>query len=59
MPPLPPFPPLHTRQVKLVVCRFIWSDGSGYISDAITCLKLCRDEGALITSNSWGGIAKK
>lgn len=40
-----------------MICRFIWDDGSGYISDAINCLKLCRDDGALIASNSWGGIA--
>jgi subtilisin family serine protease len=49
---------MHAPQVKLVVCRFIWNDGSGYISDAMSCLKLCQGEGALISSNSWGGIAK-
>lgn len=43
-------------RVKLLVCRFIWNDGSGYVSDAMNCIKLCRQEGALITSNSWGGI---
>lgn len=42
--------------VKLLVCRFIWNDGTGYVSDAMNCLKLCKQEGALITSNSWGGI---
>ena len=42
--------------VKLLVCRFIWNDGSGYVSDAMNCIKLCKQEGALITSNSWGGI---
>lgn len=43
-------------KVKLLVCRFIWNDGSGYVSDAMNCIKLCRQEGAMITSNSWGGI---
>lgn len=38
------------------MCRFIWDDGTGYVSDAMNCLKLCKQEGALITSNSWGGI---
>lgn len=45
-----------TWNVKLLVCRFIWNDGSGYVSDAMNCIKLCKQEGALITSNSWGGI---
>lgn len=39
-----------------MVCRFIWDDAGGYISDAMTCLRLCRGEGAMITSNSWGGV---
>ncbi|KAK2078707.1 hypothetical protein QBZ16_003547 [Prototheca wickerhamii] len=38
-------------------CRFIWDDHSGYVSDAMTCLSLCRGVGAMITSNSWGGVA--
>ncbi|PSC76977.1 peptidase S8 [Micractinium conductrix] len=42
--------------VKLLICRFIWNDGAGYVSDAMNCIKLCKQEGALITSNSWGGI---
>lgn len=29
---------------------------AGYVSDAMNCIKLCKQEGALITSNSWGGI---
>ncbi|EFN56037.1 hypothetical protein CHLNCDRAFT_22903, partial [Chlorella variabilis] len=45
-----------TWAIKLLVCRFIWNDGSGYVSDAMNCIKLCKQEGALITSNSWGGI---
>lgn len=43
-------------RTKLYICRFLWDDGSGYVSDAMTCLGLCRTAGALITSNSWGGI---
>lgn len=43
-------------RVKMLVCRFIWNDGSGYVSDAMNCIKLCNQEGAMITSNSWGGI---
>lgn len=43
-------------RVQLYVCRFIWNDGSGYISDAMNCISLCSAEGAMITSNSWGGI---
>eukprot|EP00887_Chlorella_sp_A99_P001806 scaffold19.g1806.t1 len=42
--------------LKLYVCRFIWNDGSGYISDAMKCMSLCAAEGAMITSNSWGGV---
>lgn len=29
--------------------------GSGYTSDAVECLRWCRNNGAKITSNSWGG----
>ncbi|KDD72650.1 hypothetical protein H632_c3077p0, partial [Helicosporidium sp. ATCC 50920] len=43
-------------KAKIYVCKFIWDDESGYISDAMTCLGLCRDAGAMIASNSWGGI---
>ena len=42
--------------VRLLVCRFIWNDGFGTISDALRCLQLCRAEGATISSNSWGGV---
>ena len=37
-------------------CRFISDAGSGYVSDAITCIRLCQQEGAHIYSNSWGGV---
>lgn len=43
-------------RTKLYICRFIWDDEAGYISDAMTCMSLCRAAGAMITSNSWGGI---
>ncbi len=40
----------------MVACRFIDSDGWGYLDGAISCLRKCREEaGANITSNSWGG----
>eukprot|EP00887_Chlorella_sp_A99_P001419 scaffold8.g1419.t1 len=41
----------------LHVCRFIGDDGGGYVSGAMRCLALCAEEGALITSNSWGGLS--
>lgn len=44
-------------RAKIYSCRFIWDDHSGYVSDAMTCLSLCRGVGAMITSNSWGGVA--
>ena len=41
--------------VSLMVCKFI-TDYGGDIGDAILCMRLCRDEGALIYNNSWGGL---
>lgn len=43
-------------KVGLLPCRFITASGAGYISDAITCIRLCQEEGAHIYSNSWGGV---
>lgn len=40
----------------LLTCRFITDNGAGYVSDAITCIRLCQKEGADIYSNSWGGV---
>ena len=40
----------------MLSCRFISDAGSGYVSDAITCIRLCQQEGAHIYSNSWGGV---
>ncbi|KAI3436676.1 hypothetical protein D9Q98_006092 [Chlorella vulgaris] len=42
--------------VRLLVCRFIWDDGFGSISDALECLRLCREEGAMVSTSSWGGV---
>lgn len=42
-------------RVGLVICRFIGPLG-GDIFDAMVCMRLCRDEGALIYNNSWGGL---
>jgi subtilisin family serine protease len=43
-------------RVKLLICKFIADSGSGYVSDAINCMRLCREQGAHIYSNSWGGV---
>ena len=43
-------------KVKVLACRFLWDDTSGFISDAIACLKLCRKAGANIVVGSWGGM---
>lgn len=43
-------------RTALMPCRFIGNQGGGYVSDAITCMQLCREEGAHIYSNSWGGV---
>jgi len=43
-------------RVKLLVCKFIAASGTGYVSDAMICMRLCREEGAHIYSNSWGGV---
>ena len=43
-------------QVALLICKFISDSGTGAIWDAIYCMRLCEEEGALIYSNSWGGL---
>ena len=40
----------------LLVCKFIWDYGAGYVSDAIKCMELCSEEGAHIYNNSWGDL---
>lgn len=44
-----------TWATKLVGCKFLSSTGNGYTSDAVECIRYCRQVGAQITSNSWGG----
>jgi len=39
---------------RLIGCKFL-GDTGGYTSDAIECLNWCVDQGATISSNSWGG----
>jgi subtilisin family serine protease len=41
--------------VQLIGCKFLNSSGNGYVSDAVECIKYCRNQGARIMSNSWGG----
>ena len=43
-------------KVGLLPCRFIADSGEGYVSDAITCMRLCAEEGAHVYTNSWGGV---
>jgi subtilisin family serine protease len=42
-------------RVQLLICRFIASDGSGSISDAVTCIDYARGMGAQVMSASWVG----
>ncbi len=41
--------------VKIMALKFLNSGGSGYSSDAITCIEYAVANGAHIMSNSWGG----
>ncbi len=41
--------------VKIMALKFLDSGGSGYSSDAITCIEYAVANGAHIMSNSWGG----
>ncbi len=40
---------------KIMALKFLSSDGTGTVSDAITCIDYAIAEGAHITNNSWGG----
>eukprot|EP00890_Picochlorum_soloecismus_P001341 jgi/Picsp_1/2207/NSC_05671-R1_peptidase s8 and sedolisin len=40
---------------RLIGCKFLRDDGGGYTSDAIECINWCVEQGATISSNSWGG----
>ncbi len=42
-------------RAKIMALKFLSSSGSGYISDAISCLNYATQMGAKISSNSWGG----
>ena len=41
--------------VRLMACKFLDSNGSGAISDAIECINFAVQHGARILNNSWGG----
>ena len=43
------------HKVSIMACKFLDYEGSGYTSDAISCLDYALNMGATITSNSWGG----
>ncbi len=43
------------KDVTLLPCKFLDASGGGYLSDAIACLNWCVQQGAQISSNSWGG----
>lgn len=42
-------------RVQIMACRFLASDGSGSISDAVTCIEYARTMGARIINASWVG----
>ena len=41
--------------VRLMACKFLGADGSGYTSGAIDCIGFAVANGARILNNSWGG----
>ena len=41
--------------VRLMACKFLSAEGSGYTSDAIRCIDWAVSKGAKVLSNSWGG----
>ena len=44
-------------RAKIMGLKFLSSEGSGALSDAIECVEYARLKGANLTSNSWGGGA--
>jgi len=42
-------------QVRLMACKFLNDQGSGYTSDAVECINFAVAKGAKILNNSWGG----
>ncbi|MBC8324455.1 MAG: S8 family serine peptidase [Verrucomicrobia subdivision 3 bacterium] len=41
--------------VRLMGCKFLSAQGSGYTSGAVTCIDFAVSKGAKVLSNSWGG----
>lgn len=41
--------------VRLMACKFLGADGSGYVSGAIDCIDFAVANGARVLNNSWGG----
>jgi subtilisin family serine protease len=41
--------------VKIMALKFLFSGGSGYTSDAVSCVQYATLMGAKVMSNSWGG----
>lgn len=39
-----------------MTCRFMDSNGNGWVSDAIRCFEYCLSKDAHVMSNSWGGV---
>ncbi len=42
-------------EVRLMACKFLSAQGSGYTSGAVECIDFAVAKGAKILSNSWGG----
>ncbi len=42
-------------QAKIMALKFLGAKGSGYTSDALTCIQYATANGAHVMSNSWGG----
>lgn len=40
---------------RVLACRFLWDEGWGFTSDALSCWQLCTSAGVAATHNSWGG----
>jgi Zn-dependent metalloprotease/subtilisin family serine protease len=41
--------------VRLMACKFLDENGSGYTEDAIACVEYAVENGARVLNNSWGG----
>ena len=52
--PYPYFPGLNILRLASTACKFMDSNGNGWISDAIRCYDYCTNADAHIISNSWG-----